>query len=156
MVVDGPAIRTCHACGVGAETLVPERLPVLPVGDHEVVAPDVLRGGEEGEADPAGDFEQGAPLDPRRVLTGLGSTPEPARADVAMTRAVRDAGLAANPRALPSEWVAVPHRGTMGYKGTVVSDDEPPVLVAHVVLGADFKVIAVEPDRREVGGTPTR
>jgi hypothetical protein len=95
----------------------------------------------------------GAPLDPRRVLTGLGSTPEPARADVAMTRAVRDAGLAANPRALPSEWVAVPHRGTMGYKGTVVSDDEPPVLVAHVVLGADFKVIAVEPDRREVGGT---
>src|SRR5918995_4492199 len=86
---DGAGVRAADSPGVGGESLLAERLPVLPVRRDEMRPRDVPGREEEGEADPARDLEQGAilargleaeaPVDERELLLGRklsGSGPE--------------------------------------------------------------------------------
>lgn len=67
VAVDGGTVGARGADGIGAEALVAEGLPVFAIRGDQVGSGDVARGGEEGEANTAGDLQEGTVLDAGRA-----------------------------------------------------------------------------------------
>lgn len=96
----------------------------------------------------------GTPLDPRTTLRDRKYPGAPERVRHAAARAARERLADGGVRVDAIRRVAVPHRRTVGYEATLVSDVEPPYVVARLLLGAsDLKVLTVQPERRELGAT---